>query len=360
MMATQETTGSKNLFTQAKVLEDSCKYQEAGDLYLQAALGFIQERKIDEGIMYLMCAAKAYEKDESWRKIGALWESIGEKIISNLENKSLDASTADSLCRHKVIGLPEWNSQKDLYHRAAWVFQWAAQHFEREGGAALVSSLFNKAALAAEQTTFCDRHRWAGMLFEKASVYSIRAIASQEEETDFKKLFHKMEENYTQVGIADERKISEKWAYLSRGYRNIRLAFQAIGDSIMAEEIRQKELEARRKYESTSGKYFRALITWLSSHVWVVPVAWVLTVFVIFPLIYWSAKVLVGNKINTLAWYDYVSFSAFVGTTSGYGSITPVAAGTIIATAELLFSYVLLVFVVAIFVQYFVQLRGGD
>jgi len=220
--------------------------------------------------------------------------------------------------------------------------------------------LFSKAGSAAEHSSFPDRHRWAGMLFEKASTYSIRAVAAQEGGADFEEFLRKMKENYDQVGIEDGRKISERWGYLSRGYRNIRLAFQASGDTIRAEEIRRKELESRRKYESTSKKHLKALITWLSYHLWVVPAVWALSVFVIFPLIFQSAKVLIGRGGNTLAWYDYVSFSTLVATTSGYGTITPVGVGTIISTVELVFSYMLLALIVAFLVQHFIWLRGGD
>ena len=129
---------------------------------------------MDEAVTSLMSAAKTYEKDQDWRKIGALWDSTGEHIRSQLEQELLNSTTIDSLFRHKVIGVTTWEKQQDLNYRAAWAFQWAAQHFEREGGPSLVSNLFSKAGYSAEKTTnFPDHHRWAGMLFEKAAVYSI-------------------------------------------------------------------------------------------------------------------------------------------------------------------------------------------
>ena len=90
------------------------------------------------------------------------------------------------------------------------------------------------------------------------------------------------------------------------------------------------------------------------------PATWALCVFIIFPLIYWLTRVLVGNQGATLTWYDYVSFSILVATTSGYGIVTPVGIGVIIAAAELVFSYASLALVVVFLVQHFVRLRGGD
>jgi len=247
----------ESLFDQARKLEDLGKYKEAADLYLQAALDLIKQNEIDQAVKNLMLAARTYEKDQDWRKIGALWDSIGEHIRSQLGQESLDSTTIDSLFQHKVIGVTKWENQRDLNHKAAWAFQWAAQHFEKEGGPSLVSNLFSKAGYFAEKITdFPDHHRWAGVLFEKAAVYSIRAIATQEVGPNFDKLLQKMEENYLQIAMRDNRNTYEKYVYLSRGYRDIRLAFQAIGDPVKAEEIRRKELEARSKYEIGSRKYF--------------------------------------------------------------------------------------------------------
>lgn len=356
----QDANDPSALLKQAENLEDLYKYTDAGDVYLQAALGFIKQGDADQGITSLMLAARVYEKNQSWRKIGALWDSIGDHIDSYLKQRPLSEDTPDSLCRHKLIGLSSWQNQQDLYHRMAWVFQWAAQHFEKEEGPSLVSYLFQKAGLAAEQTIFADRHRWAGMLFEKASVYSIRAIAAQELGPDFGTLVGKMEENYNRIGSGNKRKTSGKYLYLTRGYRNIRLAFQAIGDTFEAQNIRKKELKARQSHESSSGRYLQASLTWLAWHVLVVPAIWAASVFIVFPLIYWFTNALTVDKENVLSWHHYVSFSTLVATTSGYGIVTPLGVGTIIATVELIFSYGLLALLVALLVGYFAQWRGGD
>lgn len=360
-MATEEPKEPDSLFVQAREFENLGRYKEAADLYLQAALGFVKAGQIGEAIMGLMSAARTYEKEQDWRKVGDLWNSIGEHIQSHSEQEVVDSDTIDALFRHKVIGLTTWEKQQDLNHRAAWAFQWAAQHFEKEEGPALVSNLFSKAGYSAEKATnFPDRHRWAGMLFEKASVYSIRATATQELGPGFDTLVHKMEENYNWIGSGDKRNTNEKYFYLTRGYRNIRLAFQAIGDTLEAEKIRRKELKARQSHERSSGRYLQACLTWLVWHVWVVPAIWAASVFVVFPLIYWFANVLTVDKQNVLSWHHYISFSALVATTSGYGIVTPLRMGLIIATIELIFSYGLLALLVALLVQYFLRWRGGD
>jgi hypothetical protein len=69
---------SESLFDQARKLEDLGKYKETADLYLQAALDLIKQNEIDQAVKNLMLVARTYEKDQDWRKVGALWDSIGE------------------------------------------------------------------------------------------------------------------------------------------------------------------------------------------------------------------------------------------------------------------------------------------
>ena len=108
---------SERLFDQARKLEDLGKYKEAADLYLQAALDLIKQNEIDQAVKNLMLAARTYEKDQDWRKIGALWDSIGEHIRSQLGQESLDSTTIDSLFQQKVIGVTKWENQRDLNHK---------------------------------------------------------------------------------------------------------------------------------------------------------------------------------------------------------------------------------------------------
>src|SRR5436309_7843319 len=109
----------------AMELEESGNYTEAGNGYLRAALDLISRAELDQAKDSLLLAARAFEKDESWRKIGALWERLALYIESN---QTLEKTTVDSLIQHHVIGLETWQAQKDSHHKAAWAFQWAAQH----------------------------------------------------------------------------------------------------------------------------------------------------------------------------------------------------------------------------------------
>jgi hypothetical protein len=137
--------------------------------FLRAADSFQKAGEPDRANTSRFKAAISLEKSQDWRANSALWENLGDRLGEDLtpKSKSRHPNQPGQSGMFHVISTDRWGKLYEWYyepgsaeerrHEQALSYMWGAAGAESAGSLDLASSLYRKAGIAWELTTWGDR-----------------------------------------------------------------------------------------------------------------------------------------------------------------------------------------------------------
>jgi len=153
-------------------------------------------------------------------------------------------------------------------------------------------------------------------------------------------------------------------------YRLARTSWEKGGDKDKADEYYYKEMVAKRKqrmmaYRKGKRKIFLiepyvelllADLTCKYGTTWKRPIViWIITVNIIFPILFYITKSVEGSGVPLKSFLDYVYFSMVTATTLGYGDLHPVGIGRVLASGEAIFGMFMWAVLLTVFARRYMR-----
>ncbi|MBO8174701.1 MAG: two pore domain potassium channel family protein [Thermococcus sp.] len=153
-------------------------------------------------------------------------------------------------------------------------------------------------------------------------------------------------------------------------YRLARTTWEKSGDKDKADEYYYKEMVAKRKQRMTAyrkGKkkiiLIEPYVEWLLADLtckygttWKRPIViWIITVNIIFPILFYITKSVEGSGVPLKSFLDYVYFSIVTATTLGYGDLHPVGIGRVLASGEAIFGMFMWAVLLTVFARKYMR-----
>ncbi|ALM76511.1 hypothetical protein TBCH5v1_2622 [Thermococcus barophilus] len=153
-------------------------------------------------------------------------------------------------------------------------------------------------------------------------------------------------------------------------YRLARTSWERGGDKDKADEYYYKEMVAKRKQRMTAyrrGKrkifLIEPYVEWLLADLtckygttWKRPIViWIITVNIIFPILFYITKSVEGSGVPLKSFLDYVYFSIVTATTLGYGDLHPVGIGRVLASGEAIFGMFMWAVLLTVFARKYMR-----
>ncbi|WP_167885164.1 MULTISPECIES: potassium channel family protein [unclassified Thermococcus] len=153
-------------------------------------------------------------------------------------------------------------------------------------------------------------------------------------------------------------------------YRLARTSWEKNGDKDKADEYYYKEMVAKRKQRMMAYRKGRKKILLIEPYVewlladltckygttWKRPIViWIITVNVVFPIIFYLTKSVEGSGVPLKSFLDYVYFSIVTATTLGYGDLHPIGIGRILASSEAIFGMFMWAVLLTVFARKYMR-----
>jgi hypothetical protein len=273
------------------VNELELNFSEMAAQHFRRAVKLSEQGLYEQASDALVESAIALERDEDWRKIPALWEGAAVALHRSTEQGGrTESETPESIVDFRTMNLDRWRQQKDVNHRMAWAYQWAAERRLRANSASRTAhGLFLKAASCAWRTRqVIEDHdfEWPFHLYERALINFATAMktaaATHDDARIAKDGLEKCARQLEELGdcLTPNR-------LMIRAYRGLKIALAAVGNLEEASAAAREESKYISRLYISTRQYGKALFQSLSGHRFVY---FVTTFFValvlIFPVLY--------------------------------------------------------------------------
>jgi hypothetical protein len=320
--------------------EKNHKWDEAGDLFLEAAFRYKDKREFDKAADYFMRAAITRERCEDWRKIGHLWIECATALEKRPQGPVTDLHDPVENTRHFFPTLDRYAWDRFSHHeKVGRAYRNAAYHLEKCGSNQTAYVQYRRAGDAFVE----------GELLAEASrtyYHALLSFIEQHGEIDqqtFKKL-----ESVNNALIKEN-----KGTYMKRRqlyYRGLSGKLIEKGNTTDAAKLFVKECDVSRSLAKDDKRY----IKWMGYTLWKYSslygnsfwlwTLWAFTLFVIvFPLLFKSSGILIWQEVNRVpSWFDYVYYSLATVTTEPDPSFSLTLSGKYLVTVETIVGFLML------------------
>lgn len=309
----------------------SVDHASEGKKYLEKGLESVKNGDIDNAIEVFFHAAVEFEKAQNFRQISALWVAVG-KLLEQRDN--IQPISENWPLDYHIIESDEWGKQRDLLHKLAWVYYWAAEHRERAGDLYRAYPLFLESAKKTEQTTEGKNHpRWPADVYYRVILNYIRAYGTVDNK-EIREAIKKMETHYLKI-----KEQTKAYRLLAISYRLLKSNLIEAGNLAEAEQFKRKERSALMRYYFHRRNYFRAITEWLSgSGFMYFIIGLFLMILFVFPYIYyqWNLVATVQGKIT---YSDTILYSIESALGIGHNEIYPSGFGRLLNIIEAALSW---------------------
>lgn len=317
-------------------LLETIQHDQVGRQLMADGLSSAKNGDWDTAIDELCRAAVEFEKNQEYRIIPGVWETIGRLLARKLK---LEIGGPSDEIDYRVIPIDVWRTHDDKM-RLAWVYQWAAEHRERGGDFDTAFQLYLKAGEYAEQTEEATQKnpRWPAKMYYRAVLNFVKAFGHTADE-HIEHALDKMHDHNMRLKTEHHDGV-RAYKSLAISYCSIKSALILAGNLLEARVVEQRELKAAMKLHRARKSYGNMIYHWLRAggFVWFIGI-WSILVVAGFPLLYFLFD-LISKQGVAPDWTDAVQYSIETSLIIGHDDFhAATQAGRFLAIAETALSY---------------------